>query len=164
MNAPPKRKGVGAVTARAEAQVMRLALVYALMDGSSVISLAHLRAALEVWRYCFASARYVFGSTIGDPVADEILSALRRSEDGLTRTEISARVFGRNRSADQISHALDALQRAGLAYPHTDTSTGGRHAERWYADELNERDEQSDTLDGLNSFDSSNSFPEDDAA
>jgi hypothetical protein len=46
---------LGAVTARGEAQVMRLACLYALADISSFVRLEHLRAGLEVWRYCFDS-------------------------------------------------------------------------------------------------------------
>jgi hypothetical protein len=37
----------GAVTGRAEAQVLRLSMIYALLDGSAVIDEPHLRAALE---------------------------------------------------------------------------------------------------------------------
>src|SRR5262249_32964711 len=43
---------VGALTARGEAQVLRLSCIYALLDCSPVVDLPHLRAALEVWRYC----------------------------------------------------------------------------------------------------------------
>src|SRR6516162_3106436 len=43
---------LGAITARAEAQTLRLALVYALTDGASEIEVAHLNAALALWRYC----------------------------------------------------------------------------------------------------------------
>ena len=68
---------VGALTARAEAQVLRLALIYALADCSEVILRVHLEAALEVSRYCAESASYIFGERLGDPLADEILTALR---------------------------------------------------------------------------------------
>ncbi len=68
---------LGAVTARAEAIVMRLAVVYAVLDGRTHIGVEHLRAALAVWQYCEDSARYVFGDALGDPVADELLEALR---------------------------------------------------------------------------------------
>src|SRR5262249_10290624 len=47
---------LGAITARAEAQVIRLALIYALLDKSADIDIAHLQAALAVWEYCEASA------------------------------------------------------------------------------------------------------------
>lgn len=47
---------LGSVTARAEAQVRRLALLYALVDCSKAIEARHLQAALSVWDYCEASA------------------------------------------------------------------------------------------------------------
>jgi hypothetical protein len=42
---------LGAVIARAEAQTVRLALIYALLDGADKIDLPHLEAALAVWEY-----------------------------------------------------------------------------------------------------------------
>jgi hypothetical protein len=56
---------LGAVTARAEAQVMRLACLYALLDLSNIIRLEHLSAGLALWGYCEQSARYIFGETQG---------------------------------------------------------------------------------------------------
>ena len=44
----------GKAVERACPQVMRLALIYALLDGSSVIEPVHLRAGLAVWAYCNA--------------------------------------------------------------------------------------------------------------
>ncbi|MBA3262347.1 MAG: DUF3987 domain-containing protein [Thermoleophilaceae bacterium] len=122
---------LGAITGRAEAQVVRLALVYALLDGAAEINVAHLRAALAVWDFSEASARFLFGASLGDPVADEILGALRRSPDGLTRTAIRE-LFGRHRSSGEIARALGLLQRHTLAYPRSE-ETGGRPAERWFA-------------------------------
>lgn len=55
---------LGAITARAPTQVLRLSLIYALLDKSPVIRGKHLRAALAVWRYCEASARYIFGENL----------------------------------------------------------------------------------------------------
>jgi hypothetical protein len=69
---------LGATTGRAEAQVMRLACLYALGELSSEVRRHHLEAALELWRYCFESARYIFGHSLGDPTADEILGAPER--------------------------------------------------------------------------------------
>jgi len=40
---------LGAITARAEAQTVRLALLYAALDGRPEISFAHLRAAVAIW-------------------------------------------------------------------------------------------------------------------
>lgn len=122
---------LGAMTARAEAQVTRLSCLYALLDGTPTIGVPHLRAALALWDYCDRSARWVFGDALGDPVADAVLDALRAAGDaGMSRTELRD-LFQRNREGAQIAGALRALAEAGLAVMrHEDT--GGRPAERWY--------------------------------
>jgi uncharacterized protein DUF3987 len=51
---------VGAITARAEAQVVHLACLYALLDSTSEISIEVLEAALDIWRFCVASAEFLF--------------------------------------------------------------------------------------------------------
>lgn len=120
---------LGAMIARAEAQVMRLACIYALLDTSAVIRKEHLSAALAVWTYAEASAKYIFGDRMGDPVADKIKTALTRAPNGLTRTEIS-NLFGRNQSAVQIDRALAELETAG-AVESSAEATGGRPVQRW---------------------------------
>lgn len=122
---------VGAVLSRAEAQVMRLAMIYALLDQSSLILVEHLTAALVVWDYCEASARYCFGDALGDPVADEILRVLRVNPDGQTRTEIWQH-FQRHKSKQRIDAALAMLEDYKLARMETE-DTGGRPSERWFA-------------------------------
>ena len=122
---------LGAVTSRAEAQVMRLAWVYALLDGSRIIRKAHLEAALALWCYCENSVRFIFGDSLGDPVADEILRALRLSTGGMTRTEIRD-LFGRNKSGREIGRALTTLSEQGLVHC-TPEETDGPPAERWFA-------------------------------
>jgi hypothetical protein len=122
---------LGAVVSRAEAQVMRLAVVYALLDESAVIQRVHLEAAVEVWRYADESARFIFGDALGDPVADAILAAIRSDPGGLTRAEINRLFTGHRESAD-IGRALRALTERGLAVSER-VSTGGRPAERWTA-------------------------------
>jgi hypothetical protein len=122
----------GAVVGRAEAQVMRLAALYAVMSESHEIEREHLLAALALWDYSDKSARYIFGDATGDSVADQIFNALRAAgKDGMTRTEIS-NLFGRNISSERIAQALSLLlgARRVLRKAH---KTGGRQAERWYA-------------------------------
>ena len=121
----------GAIVGRSEAQVMRLAAIYAVMDESHEIEHEHLLAALALWEYAEASARYIFGDATGDPVADQIAEALKAAGgDGMTRTDISS-LFGRNRSADQINRALGLLEHIGRVRRETE-ETGGRKAERWF--------------------------------
>lgn len=122
---------LGAMTARSEAQVMRLACIYALFDCSNIIRLEHLRAALSLWDYCDASVRYIFGDNLGDPIADTILSAIRSSPAGLSRTDIS-NLFGRHVLHGQIPRALGLLKELGLV-DRKDETTLGRPREIWFA-------------------------------
>jgi hypothetical protein len=120
---------LGAMIARAEAQVMRLACIYALLDRCPSIGKEHLLAALALWEYVESSAAYIFGPRMGDPVADQLAEALLAAPEGLSRTEISA-LFGRNRRREEIERALNKLRKQGLAEPLRDDS-GGRPSEVW---------------------------------
>ena len=122
---------LGAMIARSEAQVMRLACIYALLDLSSLIQQEHLLAALAVWEYCESSARFIFGDSLGDPVADQILQAIRQAPRGLTRTEIRD-LFKRHKRKEQIDRALGILVSQNLVRGSPE-ATGGRHAERFSA-------------------------------
>ena len=123
---------LGAIIGRAEAQVIRLALIYTLLDRCAEIDMAHLKAGLAAWEFCEASARYIFGDALGDPIADEILRALQRTDDdGMTRTQISD-LFGRHRSTSRIELALSTLSRHGKA-KKVSRDTGGRPSEVWVA-------------------------------
>jgi Protein of unknown function (DUF3987) len=128
----PKPGLLGAVVARGEAQTLRLSCLYAALDLSAVVTAKHLSAALAVWQYCEASASYIFSDQLGDPDADAILTALRASPTGLTKTEISA-LFGRNRNATQIDRALGVLVTASRARPLDIIGPGGRRVSRWVA-------------------------------
>ena len=119
---------LGAVISRGEAQVMRLACVYALLGCSRLIDSDHLKAGLALWEYTEASARFIFGDRIGDPGADRILSALQ-TQGEMTETEIHE-LFKRNVKAAQIHTALGFLQDSGRVAPGM-RETDGRPAIIW---------------------------------
>lgn len=121
----------GSMTARAEAQVVRLATLYALLDSSNLIRLAHLKAAQEVWAYCEDSVRCIFGNSLGDETADAILRMLRSAPDGMTQTEIN-RAFGSHKSSAELNRALTLLQKKNKIAPER-AETGGCPAIRWRA-------------------------------
>lgn len=125
---------LGAITSRAEAQVTRLSLVYALLDKSDVVHPEHLRAAMEVWRYCENSARYIFGDTLGNRVADAILAALREAGDsGLTQSDISRLILQRNVSASGVARALNVLVALNRVRKEEEKGEKGRPPTRWFA-------------------------------
>jgi hypothetical protein len=121
----------GAATSRAEAQVLRLSAIYAVLDCSASIRLPHLQAALAVWDYCSASASLFFGTSTGDHTADRILEAINASPKGLSRTQMSA-LFHGHVSGNRIDAALEQLISLG-AIDQINQPTGGRPATLWSA-------------------------------
>jgi hypothetical protein len=120
----------GLLTNRAEAQVLRLSLIYALLDHSKVIEAAHLRSALAVWGYCERSARYIFGASTGNADSDALLAAIRAAgPEGLTQTQVNG-VFQRNKPAKYIRGLLRCLaeNRAGEVAPDKPRSRSPRAA------------------------------------
>jgi hypothetical protein len=120
----------GALLARGEAHVRRLAAIYALLDLSAVVQRVHLEAALALWGDVEAPVAYIFGDDTDDPLADDILRSLRAAPAGLTRTEIN-NLLGRHTNSTAIGKALALLQQHRLAHCRQD-STGGRPSERWF--------------------------------
>ena len=124
---------LGAMLSRAEAHALRLSMIYAVLDRSPVIRLAHLLAGLAVWEYAEDSTRRIFGRLTGLTVSDTILAALRK-RGPMTRTQINA-LFHRNKSTAEIAAALQILSDKKLARQYRVPPAGevGRPAERWEA-------------------------------
>jgi hypothetical protein len=120
---------VGAVLNRGEAQVLRLACVYALLDCHANIHPHHLKAALALWQYVEASVLRVFPVyTTGDRTVDRIIEGLHQRGD-LDETGIHA-LFQRNTPGVEIDRALSLIHQQGLADP-TPQTTGGRPRIVW---------------------------------
>jgi hypothetical protein len=123
---------LGAVTSRAEPQVLRLALLYAVMDRAEEIKVPHLLAALAFWDYCFRSARAIFGEATGDSAADRIEELLWEHPDtGTSRTQIR-NCFHRHVKTGDIVRGLNILKELGRAEYQVRNDTGGRPLELWF--------------------------------
>jgi hypothetical protein len=122
----------GCLLARGEAHVMRLAAIYAVLDLSRTIGAEHIMAALALWEYVEQSVLFIFGDSLGDPLADDLLRLLRSVGDsGMTRTEITS-YLGRNQTAERVGRALGLLLEHKLARFER-IKTEGRPTERWFA-------------------------------
>jgi hypothetical protein len=120
---------IGTLLTRAPAYVLRIALIYAILDKANSIGVEHIEAGLSVWKYAEDSARYIFGDSIGDLLAERILEELREKIDGLTRTEIRD-LGGRHCPSKKVNESLKLLLELGLVTRET-VATTGRPAERW---------------------------------
>jgi len=119
---------VGAICGRAEAQVLRLSLLYAILDLSPAIGRTHLLAALAFFDYCAASAKRIFGGRLGFSILDTILCALR--ERGRLPTDEVYGLFSRHKGKDEIQTALNLLETSGKVR-HVMEQTGGRPRQVW---------------------------------
>jgi hypothetical protein len=114
-------------TRRAAPYCLRIAGLYAALDGRALIGKDDLAAAGALVRYSLASARYVLGSLHRDPRMDRLTRAVTEAgQAGLTRTQISA-LFGRNLPSAALDELLAELVASG-GYEVIETPTGGRAA------------------------------------
>ena len=128
---------MGAVISRAEAQVMRFACIYALLEKSEFIKIEHLRAALALWDYSEKSATLIFGELSGDPAVDKAKAALQ-ANGTLTMTELHG-LFGRNAPKAEIERVASLLLKQKIATIETANDGQGRPAQilRWATKETN---------------------------
>jgi hypothetical protein len=105
----------GNLSARATAHLIRLALVYALLDRSAQLEERHLHSALAVWEYSEATLAHVWGVTLGDRRLDRLAAAVAEAGSaGLPRTEVS-RLFSNNLTKEDVAGLIARLVELGLA-------------------------------------------------
>ncbi len=124
---------VGSIVARGDAQTLRMALIYALMDESTYgfdggpfqIQQEHIRAAYAFWQYIEASTRHIFGARLGNVKADRLLNALRDVfPEGLDFTA-QRDLFKHHASEKELNDIRAVLDSRGLIRTET-VETGGR--------------------------------------
>jgi hypothetical protein len=116
-----------ALIARGGNHVVRLSLVYALMDNSKLIQPVHLKAAWAMWQHCRNSIVWlqknreaITTTTVhGVPfekelqgTIDRIVVMLQQSPEGLSRSAIAASIPSKKRFGAFTSKAIDALLEA----------------------------------------------------
>ncbi|MBX9790029.1 MAG: bifunctional DNA primase/polymerase [Pirellulales bacterium] len=125
------RPGIwGAVTSRAEAQTLRLSMVYALLDGTTTIDEPHLRAAHAVWKYAEASARLLFDDADALAPLEQAILEKVTATPGINRKGLH-KALGGHVPARSMVDSLGKLVALGKARAET-VSTGGRPSECWY--------------------------------
>jgi hypothetical protein len=105
-------------TARGVTMVLRLSLLYALIDGEDIIDAEHLDAALALWAYAEHSARWLFSSHEQEIQRQDsrglVNYILAGGSAGRTRTEIYRDHFRSNKSSKEVSAELAPLIHDGV--------------------------------------------------
>jgi len=106
---------LGAATARGPALMVRAQLIFALLDGTSIIEPKHVLASAALWDYCYDSAAMLFGADLDDPKKEKLYKALLQAyPDGLNGTKIAA-IFHGNLKAGELERLRGELQSEGKA-------------------------------------------------
>jgi len=105
---------MGPIVKRSVPHVLRITMIYTLLDNSCLMKPEHLAAAIAVVDYAERSAKVIFGQQTGDKAADKLLWHLDREPDGIPKTDIYA-ILGRNRSAADMNMTLAVLKENELA-------------------------------------------------
>ena len=111
----------GEITARAEAQCIRLALIYALVDGEGQIDVSHLISALAFWKYARDSALYIFGGEEEDLFASQILALLKTGSKSTTDIHSA---FNGHMPGRKLKQCLQELVGHRLVVVHEEKTAG----------------------------------------
>jgi hypothetical protein len=131
------REDLGEITAsilsRAAPQCLRVASIYALLDGTPKIEPIHLKAAHAIIRYVEASVRYIWsGRSDREKLFHFILS---KGKDGASMTEIHG-FYSNNKDTLWIHGLLGPLGKAGkLKRVMVKNGLSMKTEERWIADD-----------------------------
>jgi Protein of unknown function (DUF3987)/Domain of unknown function (DUF3854) len=120
----------GAMIARRSSMVLRIALIYAVLDSprDPVIKVVHLEAAMAVWGYCEASAMALFNDTSGDTLCDKVLRLLGNGP--MTRDDFNKHLSIKQKG--QIARVLSKLEEQKLIRRSQVKHNGaGRPATLW---------------------------------
>lgn len=117
----------GAMVGRAEAHVLRLALIYCLFRGGDEITEEDLSAALAFWHYADQSTAFIFGgSAPSERKKQKILEYI--GDEERTLSEVRDNVFSRHISSEDLDKILSELERDKILSKFK-RDTAGRPAE-----------------------------------
>lgn len=101
-------------TERSAAYCLRLASLYAAMDGRSLVNSDELQAAAALVRYSRETAEFIMAGIVVDPKIAKALRLLKLAPTrSLSRTELSRQVFGANSDKDELDEFVKELLATG---------------------------------------------------
>jgi hypothetical protein len=131
------------ITARLKPLVMRVALLYAVIDQSDTIQLPHLRAAKALCLSCIESTRPLFTTGINtrgeNPLRTRVLKAIDNGHN--TRTEISHALGGKGFKGPQLQEALDAAVKDGTLTTGKKRTEKGCVVDAWFQAEVDSEEQ-----------------------
>lgn len=116
------------VTVRAAPLILRIALIYAVLDRCKQIDVPHLEAAKAFWDYCDATCAHLFGDPKKDDELAKVMEALKKNPAGLTKGEICRKAFHGKMRAAKLDELLAQAQGTGQVVRGIRQTGGGPKA------------------------------------
>ena len=126
--ARPRPDGpVTALLARGRPMIPRIALVYALIDGSHAVDAEHLHAARALWAYTEESIHWLYGQLDDQEEVERLMAWLvEAGETGRSKSDVYNLFAKRNKkTAEQTFETIALLIRDGIVTQET-RAVGGR--------------------------------------
>ena len=134
LNREKKTSMMDSVLIRDTSHIMKIALTDTLLDQSEMIEAPHLKAALALADHSQECARYLFGASTSNKLANKILAELKKAPEGMSRKEVSDDVCQRNITKAELNEAFAHLMRNKLARVEVRKAIQkGRNTQVWFA-------------------------------
>jgi hypothetical protein len=121
---------VGALTAREAAQVRRLSMIIALLNGKNEIDVESLKFGEAIFNYSVRTLKEIYGVKSGDPLTDKIYDLLKTFRHGLSRSQLHESL-SKNYQKGSLDYSLNSLKSQRLV-DFKKIETEGRPQEIWY--------------------------------
>jgi hypothetical protein len=131
----PFLAGLGGVEARLKPNTMRVAMIFAVMDGAQEIMPGHLNAAKSFCLQCIDSSRDLFGSSYKhgrpDRLRERVLEAMECQPK--TLTQFHACLHRKGYTSSSLRQVLAELTAGGLSLETTMRTEHGKTVSAWSA-------------------------------
>ena len=127
----PRMGMYGIATQRRAQQVMRVAMIFAVLDCQHAIELKHITPAVALWDYCDATAAHIWGSPQVEGDVEKIVLVLKTEQARMTKYEINRRAFGGRKRPRELEELLTKAQATGEIVYMPPVKTGGKPRHEW---------------------------------
>ncbi len=118
----------GMATVRRAPMVMRLAVIFAVLDRDYYVRVHHLKAALAVWAYCDRTAAHIWGCPKLEGNLEKLLAFIANANGGVTRTDINRKLFKGRLKPLELDRLLAQAQATNqIVYRLVKTGGAPRH-------------------------------------
>ncbi|OPY13243.1 MAG: hypothetical protein A4E66_00847 [Syntrophus sp. PtaB.Bin001] len=115
---------VGALLDRDAPHILRLSLIYALIDGLREIRIEHLNSALAFWHYVEDSVRYIFEGYETDKLINKIYDIIEKHHPHPVSATDIHNELGKHATKTEKEQALNSLVASGRIFCEEIQTTG----------------------------------------